>query len=201
MSGKFNFFQGQGIVREFCDVSGKNEILQKCQEFYILTWWSWNVWSRCIFFAKFIKFSAPILSGKFELVSGKCQGILVSPKCMNNNHIENILKSASKVIGIMRKLKYTFSRVALNQIYLSYLLPIIEYSCVVWDGCTERDIESLQKRQNEAARIVTGLTRSVSLNNLYKRMGGCHLSKDRSSRNLSSRVNQLMVLFLHMCLI
>ena len=45
MSGKCQgnlfFFQGQGIVREFCDVSGKNEILQKCQgnvgEFYILT--------------------------------------------------------------------------------------------------------------------------------------------------------------------
>ena len=31
MSGKFYFFPGQGIVREFCDVSGKNEILQKCQ--------------------------------------------------------------------------------------------------------------------------------------------------------------------------
>ena len=31
MSGKFKFFQGQGIVREFCDVSGKNEIMQKCQ--------------------------------------------------------------------------------------------------------------------------------------------------------------------------
>ena len=33
------FFQGQGIVREFCDVSGENEMLQKCQgnvrEFYI----------------------------------------------------------------------------------------------------------------------------------------------------------------------
>ena len=39
MSGKFIFFQGQGIVRELRDVSGKNEILQKCQgnvrEFYI----------------------------------------------------------------------------------------------------------------------------------------------------------------------
>ena len=41
-------------------------------------------------------------------------------------HIENIIKSASKVVGIMRKLKFTFSRVTLNQIYLSYLLPIIE---------------------------------------------------------------------------
>ena len=28
------------------------------------------------FFAKFIKFSAPVMSGKFEFVSGKCQGIV-----------------------------------------------------------------------------------------------------------------------------
>ena len=38
MSGKFKFFQGQGIVREFYVVLGKNECLLKCQgnvrEFY-----------------------------------------------------------------------------------------------------------------------------------------------------------------------
>ena len=31
MSGKFKFFQGQGIVREFYAVSVKNEVLLKCQ--------------------------------------------------------------------------------------------------------------------------------------------------------------------------
>ena len=31
MSGKFNFFQGQGIVREFYVVSGKSECFLKCQ--------------------------------------------------------------------------------------------------------------------------------------------------------------------------
>ena len=38
MSGKFKFFQGQGIVREFYVESGKNEYFLKCQgnvrEFY-----------------------------------------------------------------------------------------------------------------------------------------------------------------------
>ena len=38
MSGKFKFFQGQGIVREFYVMSGKNECFLKCQgnvrEFY-----------------------------------------------------------------------------------------------------------------------------------------------------------------------
>ena len=40
MSGKFKFFQGQGVVREFYVVSGKNELSVKCQgnvrEFYNL---------------------------------------------------------------------------------------------------------------------------------------------------------------------
>ena len=31
MSGKFKFFQGQGIVRVFYVVSGKNECFLKCQ--------------------------------------------------------------------------------------------------------------------------------------------------------------------------
>ena len=30
-SGKFEFFQGQGIVREFCKLSGKFGIFGKCQ--------------------------------------------------------------------------------------------------------------------------------------------------------------------------
>ena len=31
MSGKFKIFQGQGIVREFLNLSGKIEFLLKCQ--------------------------------------------------------------------------------------------------------------------------------------------------------------------------
>jgi hypothetical protein len=41
---------------------------------------------------------------------------------------------------------------------------IIEYASVVWDGCTIYDKQSLEQLQYEAARIVTGLTRSVSIN-------------------------------------
>ena len=34
------------------------------------------------------------------------------------DHIEKVLPSASKVIGIMRKLKYKFGHHSLNQIYI-----------------------------------------------------------------------------------
>ena len=83
-----------------------------------------------------------------------------------HTHTENILKSGYKVLGIMRKLKYSFSRQALNQVYISYVRPVLEYPSVVWDGCTNQDRNALEKLQNEAAHLVTGLTRSTSLANL-----------------------------------
>ena len=86
-------------------------------------------------------------------------------------HIDSILTSASRMIGIMRKLKYVFSRRSLNQIYVTYVRPVFEYSSVVWDGCTIEQQNSLEKLQNEAARIVTGLTKSVTLNRLYRECG------------------------------
>ena len=89
----------------------------------------------------------------------------------------------------MRKLKYSISRNALNQIYMSYLLPVVEYASVVWDGCSERDSQTLQKIQNEAARLVTGLTRSVSLENLYKECGWLTLSQRRKQHKLSFMYN------------
>ena len=99
-------------------------------------------------------------------------------------HVENILQSASKVIGIMKRLKYTLNRKSLNQIYLSYIAPILEYSSIVWNGCSESCSCSLQKLQNEAARIVTGLTRSVSLENLFRECGWQSLKERRDSQKL-----------------
>ena len=84
----------------------------------------------------------------------------------------------------MRKLTFTLSRIALNHIYVSYVLPVIEYSSVVWDNCSDQDAYALEKLQNEAARIVTGLTRSVSLDKLYRECGWVALSERRKNQKL-----------------
>ena len=111
-------------------------------------------------------------------------GITFSNNGQWHSHIDNIISNASKVLGIMRKLKFTFSRTALNQIYLSYILSILEYSYIVWDGCSVQNINSVQRIQNEAARIVTGLTRSVSLKNLYRGCGWVTLEERRKQQKL-----------------
>ena len=79
----------------------------------------------------------------------------------------------------MRRLQFTLTRAALNQIYLSCVRPVLEYSSIVWDGCSVFSSNSIEKLQNEAARIVTGLTRSISLENLYKECGWEALSLRR----------------------
>ena len=48
---------------------------------------------------------------------------------------------------------------------------------MVWDGCTNQDRDALEKLQNEAARLVTGLTRSTSLANLYRECGWATFDK------------------------
>ena len=111
--------------------------------------------------------------------SHKHLGITLSYNGQWHPHIETILTSAYKVLGIMRKLKYKFTRQALNQMYVSYVRPLLEYSSIVWDGCSEQDKTSLERLQNEAARIVTGLTKSTSIENLYNECGWDSLSKRR----------------------
>ena len=85
----------------------------------------------------------------------------------------------------MRKVKYYISRNALNQMYMSFLLPAIEYASGVWDGCSEQDSQTLQKFQNEAAHLVTGLTRSVSLENLFENVD------EQLYKNEGSNINSI----------
>ena len=54
--------------------------------------------------------------------------------------------------------------------YMSYLLSIVEYASVVWDECSEQYLLTLHNVQNEAAVLVTGLTRSVSLEKTLQRV-------------------------------
>ena len=73
-------------------------------------------------------------------------GVTLNFKSQWHDHIEHILKNASKIKGIMRKLEFSLSRIALNQIYFSHVLPILEYSSIVWDGCSQRDTDILEKK-------------------------------------------------------
>jgi len=71
----------------------------------------------------------------------------------------------------MRRLKIMLDRKALEKIYVSFIRPMLEYSDAVFDNCTQYEKDELEKIQIEAARITSGCTRLVSLEELYNELG------------------------------
>ena len=100
--------------------------------------------------------------------------------CLGNT----IQITKSFTIKISRYFYLLSRRKTLNQIYVSFLRPILEYASVVWDNCTFYEKDKLEKIQIEAGRIVTGLTRSTSLYNLFRELGWLTLSERRKYQKL-----------------
>ena len=75
-------------------------------------------------------------------------------------------------------MKFTVKRNTLNQFYISFLRPILEYSSVVWDNCSTYEKDRLERMQLEAARIVT--TRSICTITLYNEIGWLTLKNIKS---------------------
>jgi hypothetical protein len=58
---------------------------------------------------------------------------------------------------MLRKFKIKLNRENLENIYFTYIRPLLEYAFELWDGCTILDLNKIEQIQHEAARIVTGL--------------------------------------------
>ena len=106
-----------------------------------------------------------------EVSSHKHLGVFLSNDGTWHEHINYITSKAWIRLNVMRKLKFIFDRKSLEIIYTSFIRPILEYADVVWDNCTQYEINALEKTQIEAARIATGTTKLVSLDKLYQETG------------------------------
>ena len=68
-------------------------------------------------------------------------------------------------------MKFKLDRKSLQTIYFTFIRPILEYASVVWNNCTQYEATELEQIQYEAARIVTGSTKLVSINSLIYETG------------------------------
>ena len=101
-----------------------------------------------------------------EVTSHTHLGLVFSNDCSWHEHLEYLKAKAWSRINIMRKLKFKLDRRSLQTINFSFIRPLLEYADVVWDNCTQYEVNDLEKIQNEAVRIVSGATKLVSTNSL-----------------------------------
>ena len=98
--------------------------------------------------------------------SHKHIGLTFTDDAKWKDHISSILNKAWQRLGMLRSLKFMLSRSSLENMYLNFIRPLLEYGDVVWDNCTaelKNDIESVQ---NEAARIVSVATKLCNIHTL-----------------------------------
>lgn len=78
-----------------------------------------------------------------EVTSHKHLGIILSNNCTWHDHLEYIKSKAWNRINVMRKLKFKLDRRSLQTIYFSFIRPLLEYADVVWDNCTQYEVNEL----------------------------------------------------------
>lgn len=120
-----------------------------------------------------------------EVKDHKHLGLFLSHNCLWHSHIEYINEKAWKRVNIMRKLKFMLDRKSLEIIYISFIRPILEYADVVWGNAFQYELDLLDKIQNECARIVSGATRLVSIENLNNEVNWETLEQRRYKHRLT----------------
>ena len=72
-------------------------------------------------------------------------GITFSSDCGWQNHIDSLLSKAWTRVNILRKFKFLLDRRALEKLYFSVVRPLLEYSGIVWDNCTQSQSNDIEK--------------------------------------------------------
>ena len=58
-------------------------------------------------------------------------GIIFSSDCIWTKHIDSLFQRTSKQLNVLRKLKFRLKREYLENIYFTFIRPILEYSSEV----------------------------------------------------------------------
>lgn len=119
------------------------------------------------------------------VTSHKHLGLIFSQDGSWISHIDEIIAKANSRLNIIRRLKFKLDRRSLEQMYFSYIRPLLEYSDVIWDNCPDYMKGKLEKINCEAARIVTGATKLTSIDLLYRECGWEKLENRRKIHKLA----------------
>jgi hypothetical protein len=119
-----------------------------------------------------------------EVESHKHLGLNMQENCQWNTHISSIITKVSPMINCLRSFKYRLHRKTLQNMYNTFILPIFEYSSVVWDNCTKEQATLLENLHLDALRTICGATRGTSHSKLYTETGYKSLQERRHQHKL-----------------
>ncbi len=120
------------------------------------------------------------------LTTTTVQSLFPPPQLPKTNviNINLYITKVSKGIGMMRRIKKFVPQSTLLKIHNAIVLSHFDYCSLVWDNCSDYQLDKLQKLQNRAARVITGRTYEVSSKDVLNELNWQPL-RQRFRRNKS----------------
>ena len=116
--------------------------------------------------------------------SHKHLGLELSSDLSWSLHIETICSKSRQRLALLKSCKLQLNRYTLNQCYISYVRPLLEYANIVFDNCTEHDKSQLENIQYKALLLITGAKQGTSYELLIEETGFQTLNNRRTMQKL-----------------
>ena len=105
-------------------------------------------------------------------------GVIISEDLKPKKHIAKIVKSANRLLGMIRRTITCKNKSNILNLYISLVRPILDYGAAIWNPHLKEDIQKIERIQRRATKMITGM-RNLSYE---ERLRKCKLMSLESRR-------------------
>lgn len=106
-----------------------------------------------------------------EVTETKYLGIIIDKNLTFNGHLCSITKKIAKKLNIMYRLDNSISSYAKNTIYKAIVSPHLDYCTSLLIDFNKQQLDTLQKVQNRAMRLVLGVNKYTNIVTMLEALG------------------------------
>jgi len=120
------------------------------------------------------------------VTSAKYLGVTITQDLSWDLHISNICAKANQTLGFLRRNLKISSTAVKETAYKTFVRPILEYACTVWDPFTEKNINKIESVQRRAARFASNRYHNTSsVTDMLEKLGWPSLQHRRKVARLA----------------
>ncbi len=101
----------------------------------------------------------------------KILGVIFDDRLVFDEHMNHISKKMRQRIGLLSRLRHILPEKTLIVVYNAIVLPILDYSLILWGFTYNSHIDRLEKLQKRAIRVMSFSGLDANSDLIFKRMG------------------------------
>lgn len=121
-----------------------------------------------------------------NVTSAQYLGVIMRQDLSWDDHIDSICNRANSTLGFLRRNLRVGATQLKELAYKTFVRPMLEYACTVWDPYTQINIDKLERVQRRAARFVCNrYHRTASVSAMITQLGWTTLQQRRKDARLA----------------